>query len=305
MDRAGRFPRSAGPRRAPAAPNELAPPSRLSLFLRRALVRLSKKPLRHLGVFLLALLFAATGGYGAARGGHTDALMLALRDAGDAAARSFGFGIVQVDVHGARFLSRDELLQRAGVTAQSSLLLLNADSVRAGLKSDPRVAEATVRKFYPDRLEIVIEERQPFARWQRAGAVHLIARDGAVLQNDAGAEHADLPLVVGIGAEKRAAAFVELMEHFPTVRDEVRAGVLVAERRWNLRLKNGIDVRLPEEDPALALERLVALDESKQLLSRDVTMIDLRVPDRVAVGLSDEVAASLKQKTPKRRGADS
>jgi cell division protein FtsQ len=268
------------------------------------LVRLSSRPLRHSGIFLLALLFAATGGYGAARGGHADTLMIALRDAGDAAARSFGFGIVQVDIRGASILSRDELLRAASVTAQSSLLLLDPEGMRIALKRDPRIAEVTVHKFYPDRLDIVVEERQPFARWQRAGRTHLIARDGTVLRSDIASDGANLPLVVGSGAEKHAAAFVTLLDRFPAIRHEVRAGIFVAERRWNLRLRNGIDVRLPEEDPALALEQLVTLDKTVQLLSRDVSVIDLRVPERVSVSLSDE-AAALRRKTQKRKGADS
>jgi cell division protein FtsQ len=305
MDRAGDRNRAGASRRRPATQRDLAPPSRTTLFLRRVLVRLSKKPMRHLGIFLLLALFVGTGSYGAARGGHAEVLFVALQEAGDAAARSFGFGIVQVDIRGTRGIGREELLQRAGITPQSSLLLLNPEGVRAELKRDPRIAEATVRKFYPDRLEIVIEERQAYARWQRAGKVHLIARDGTVLENDVQSARTDLPLVVGAGAEKRAEAFFELVNRFPTVRGELRAGVFVAERRWNLRLQNGIDVRLPEEDPALALERLTALDRTRQIMSRDLTVIDLRAPDRVSVGLSEEAGAALKQKMPKRKGADS
>jgi cell division protein FtsQ len=65
-------------------------------------------------------------------------------------------------------------------------------------------------------------------------------------------------------------------------------------------------VQLPEDDPALALERLIALDKTRQLLTRDLTTIDLRAPDRVHVGLSPEAAdALLKQKATKRKGADS
>ena len=54
------------------------------------------------------------------------------------------------------------------------------------------------------------------------------------------------------------------------MRDQVRAAVLVAERRWNLMLKNGIDVRLPETDVEQALETLVELDRDKKLLTRDI-----------------------------------
>jgi cell division protein FtsQ len=71
---------------------------------------------------------------------------------------------------------------------------------------------------------------------------------------------------------------------------QLRASIFVAERRWNLRLNNGIDVRLPEGDIEEALDRLVALDRDKKLLSRDIVAVDLRLPDRVSVRLSDAAA---------------
>ena len=64
----------------------------------------------------------------------------------------------------------------------------------------------------------------------------------------------------------------------------------MAERRWNLKLKNGVDVRLPEADVARALDTLAELDRDKHLISRDITAIDLRLPDRVSVHLSDDAA---------------
>jgi cell division protein FtsQ len=305
MNRGASFTRAAGRRHASLAAGDYAPPSRVTLFLRRAFVRLSEPPLRRLGLMLFVMLFAGTGAYGAMRGGHVDSLLATAHEAGDTIARGFGFGIVHAEVRGMRVLGRDEILARAGVTDSSSLVLLNPDAMRDVLKAEPRIAEATVRKLYPDRLEIVVEEREPFARWQRGSKVHLIARDGTVLANDIENRVAELPLVVGIGAEKNAAALIDLMARFPSISDEVRAGIFIAERRWNLRLKNGIDVQLPEEDPALALERLIQLDRSRDLLTRDLTTIDLRVPDRVSVTLANDAAEALKQKTPKRKGADS
>src|SRR6266540_4233896 len=80
----------------------------------------------------------------------------------------------------------------------------------------------------------------------------------------------------------------------------------VGERRWNLRLKNGIDVRLPESDVAPALERLVALDREKNLITRDIVAIDLRLADRVTVRLTDAAAQARmdasKDKPKKRDG---
>ena len=103
-------------------------------------------------------------------------------------------------------------------------------------------------KLYPGRLHIAVTEREAFALWQKDGKVAVIADDGTVVEPFVGARFAKLPLVVGTGAETRAKDFLALLDNYPLIRDQLHAAVLVAERRWNVVLKNGIDVRLPETD---------------------------------------------------------
>jgi cell division protein FtsQ len=114
--------------------------------------------------------------------------------------------------------------------------------------------------------------------------------------------------VVGKGAERSAKDFLAVIDRYPDIRSQLRASILVAERRWNLRLTNGIDVRLPETDVEAALDRLVALDRDQKLLSRDITMVDLRLPDRVSVRLSDAAAQArdeaLAANKKKKKGGD-
>ena len=112
--------------------------------------------------------------------------------------------------------------------------------------TNPWIADAAVLKLYPDRLQIAITERRAFALWQRNGRVSVIADDGTVLQPFMEPRYRGLPLVVGRGAERQAKDFIGLIDRYPEIRSALRASVLVAERRWNLRLTNGLDVRLPE-----------------------------------------------------------
>ncbi|GIK81490.1 MAG: FtsQ-type POTRA domain-containing protein [Pseudorhodoplanes sp.] len=254
-------------------------------------------------VFLLCAL-----GYGAVRGGHADAALARIGAARDAFSVAAGFRTAHITITGNRKLSREDLLAAAGVSEQGSLLFLDADAARTRLKADPWIADATVLKLYPDRLTIAVIERQAFALWQKDGRARVIAEDGTVVQDVVDTRFADLPLVVGQGAEKRARDILAVAERFPAIRDQVRAYVFVAERRWNLRLKNGIDVRLPEDDPAQAFATLVTLDRDRKLLSRDVVAIDLRLADRVTVRLPHEAAAAraqaLKDRKTRRKGDD-
>ncbi len=231
-----------------------------------------------------------------------------LKDARDVAANSIGFRIAAISLSGQKEVSREEILTTAGVTGDASLLFLDADAARARLMANPWIADAAVLKLYPDRLQISITERQAFALWQKDGHVNVIAADGTVLEPFVEDRYLGLPLVVGHGAERQAKDFLAFLDRYPDLRAVLRASIMVAERRWNLRLKNGIDVRLPESNVGGALDRLVALDRDKKLLSRDITMIDLRLPDRVTVRLSDAAAAArddlLKANVKKKKGGD-
>jgi cell division protein FtsQ len=101
-----------------------------------------------------------------------------------------------------------------------------------------------------------------------------------------------LPLVVGVGAQHVAAEFLAKLVRYPMIAHQVEASVLVADRRWNLYLKGGVEVQLPEFAPERALQQLVELDRSKKLLARDIVKVDLRLPDRVTVRLSDDAYAA-------------
>jgi cell division protein FtsQ len=245
---------------------------------------------RGFGVAASTLFIIASLGYGMVKGGHVPEITARATDLRDAAANTVGFRIAAVALAGQKQVSREEILTTAGVTGRTSLLFLDAATARQRLKTNPWIADATVLKLYPDRLQVQVTERQAFALWQKDGRVAVIADDGTVLEPYVARRFTGLPLVVGSGAELKAREFLALVNRYPEIRDAVRASVLIAERRWNLRLKNGLDIRLPESDIERAFEVLVKLDHEKKLLSRDITAIDLRLPDRVTVRLSDSAA---------------
>jgi cell division protein FtsQ len=261
---------------------------------------------RGTGVIASILFILASVAYGGVKGDHVPTLVTALKDARDGLANAAGFRIVAIGLAGQFHVSREEVLATAGVTGRSSLLFLDVEEARERLKTNPWIADANVLKLYPGELQIRVTERVAFALWQKDGRVSVIADDGTVLEPYVAPTLIRLPLVVGAGADTRAKDFLALLDRYPQMRAFVRAAVLVGERRWNLRLKNGIDVQLPESDAAAGLERLVALDREKSLITRDIVAIDLRLPDRVTVRLSDAAAQAraeaLKDKKLKKKG---
>jgi cell division protein FtsQ len=275
-------------------------------WIERRCVRIARLPPRGFGIASSVLLLAGALGYGAIAGGHVADIVGWLKDARDQAANAAGFRIVAISLTGPKEVSREEVLTIAGVTGHASLLFLDAEAARTRLMANPWIADAAVLKLYPDRLQISVTERQAFALWQKDGTVNVIAADGTVLEPFVEDRYRGLPLLVGKGAERAGHDFLAVIDHYPDIGAALRASVFVAERRWNLRLEGGVDVRLPETNVEQALDRLVSLDREKKLLSRDIVMVDLRLPDRVTVRLSEAAAQAredaLKDKKKKKGG---
>lgn len=278
---------------------EREPPPRLIALVERYLPR-------RVGISMTLLLLIGSGGLGIVKGGHLQDFIAAVSDARNAMANSAGFRITSVVINGRKQLSQDEILAIGGVSGRSSLLFLDADDVRDKLKANPWIADATVLKLYPGQLMIEITERKAFALWQEAGRLSVIADDGALLEPYVSRRFLSLPLVVGKGAETQARDFLALLARYPQVKAVTKAAIYVGERRWNLRLKDGLDVRLPEQDVGNALAALSKLDKDDRLFSKDIVAIDMRLPDRLVVQLSDDAAKAredlFKDKKKKKAG---
>jgi cell division protein FtsQ len=274
---------------------------RWSIVLRTRLPRGS-------GIAAAALVILASLAYGVHKGGHLPALIAGMRDARDGLANAAGFRIRSIALAGNRHINREEILAVAGITGITSLLFLDVEDARDRLKANPWIADATVLKLYPGDLQIGIKEREAFALWQKDGRLSVIAHDGTVLEPYVAPQLIRLPLVVGRGAETKARDFLTLLGRYPDLRSRVQAAVMVGGRRWNLRLKNGVDVQLPESDVRTALERLAKLEQEQHLTTRDIAVIDLRLSDRVTVRLSERAAQAraeaLKEKKPAKKGRD-
>jgi cell division protein FtsQ len=256
---------------------------RLIAFLERHLPRRA-------GVAATVLLLSGTAGLGVVKGGHLEAFTSALSDTRNGLANSAGFRTTAVAINGRKQLSQDEVLASGGVNGRSSLLFLDAAAVRDKLKANPWIRDATVLKLYPGQLQIDIIERSAFALWQQGGRLSVISDDGVVLEPYVSRRFLSLPLVVGKGAETRARDFLALLARYPQVRAATKAAIFVGERRWNLRLKDGLDIRLPEIDVGNALATLSKLDREDRLFSRDIVAVDMRLPDRLTVQLSEDAA---------------
>ncbi|RMF11468.1 MAG: cell division protein FtsQ [Alphaproteobacteria bacterium] len=125
---------------------------------------------------------------------------------------------------------------------------------------------------------------------QSEGRFHLIDSAGVVITDEKLGRYADLPLVIGDGAQTAAASLMTVLAREPDLLADVRAAVRVGERRWDIVFRNGLRARLPEEGEARAWHRLATLVRNHDLMARAVHVVDLRKKDRLILRLTDEAA---------------
>ena len=275
---------------------------------RSAGVSLARRIPRHFGSALTLGFFAAVVSVGLWQGGHFEEFIHDHGEPHHAVARLAGLGLEQVTISGASQMRDNEVLAAAGLDWRVSLPFLDVNEVRTRLERVPLISSASVRKLYPNELAIGLTERAPHALWQLNGELFIIATDGTVIDLMQDPRFISLPLVVGDRANLRNNDYLNLLEAAGPLKNRIRAGTSISGRRWNLKMDNGMDVRLPERGAADAIGRLVKLQREQKILEKDVLAIDLRMPDRVIVRLTEEAASAradtLKQKKMRGKGVD-
>jgi cell division protein FtsQ len=199
-----------------------------------------------------------------------------------------GLAVQDVLVTGRVRTEPGRILKALAVERDDPILAFDPAGARRRLQALPWIRNATVERRLPDEIFLTLEERKPLALWQLDGRVRVIDDTGKPLNGVDPRRYADLPLVVGPGANGEARALLRAIDSEPDLAGRVAAAIRVSERRWTVNMDNGVRVQLPAENPAAAWSHLARIEQRQGLLQRDVRTIDLRQPDRMVVRMGEE-----------------
>jgi cell division septal protein FtsQ len=204
-----------------------------------------------------------------------------------------------INISGNRKLSRGEVLALLQPLQGRNMLHLDLDEVRRTLMTSPWVADASLRRELPGKVDVVIVERQPVAIGRFDEGLFLIDEHGNIV-DEFGPNHADfdLPIVDGLAPERgagdgapvdpdRASLAVRLLaalQHQPDLAARV-SQIDVHDSRDAILILKG-DVTLVHVGDDHFVERLLTYVELATALRERVDQIDtvdLRFGERVYV----------------------
>ena len=196
-----------------------------------------------------------------------------------------GFTTEALLLEGRHYADIDFLRALINVQPGDPLFSLSPSRAKILLEETEWVRHAHVERRLPGTIYIKIQERRPTALWLKDGALYLVDEDGAEIKTDRLERFSDLMIVSGDGGPAKVYTLAKILSSKPDLAERVRTAERVERRRWDLTLRNGLVIKLPEdENIGLALERIEKAHVESQLLDRPgLQVVDTRQDDRLVI----------------------
>ena len=291
----------ARPKAPPITPPEARPdirtevrkgpgPSKLSYRLSRAW---AKPIVRNAALAYLPLVVLAVAGWRvAAHDGLRGMIEAKIVSVVEHIAARPEFAVRGVAVVGGSEELQAEVRRTLDIKPGISSLNLDVEELRHRVEALGAVKTATVQFDPHGTLSVAVVERIAAALFRRADRVLVMLDSGGVEIDPAGprADHPELPVILGAGAQDRVGEVIALLGAAPDMVTRLRAFVRVGERRWDVVLEPDMLIKLPAIGSVDALSRIMALHYGEELLDRDIAVIDMCLPERPSLRMTPEAA---------------
>ena len=194
-----------------------------------------------------------------------------------------GFEVADIYLEGRHYTDVDAIKAILNIEKGDPIFMFKPEPAQEMLENLSWVKSAKVERQLPDAVYVEIKERVPMAIWQRNKRFSLIDTEGIVLTDRKLERFKDFIIVVGDDVPKCAPPFFKLLRAEPEIYKKIEAAKSVSGRRWDLVLKSGAVVKLPEEEVELAMRRLATMQEDENIMDKNIKAIDVRELSRITV----------------------
>lgn len=217
-----------------------------------------------------------------------DALNLFIAELRDSFQNRPEFLVNLMAIDGAGGHLAEDIREVAAIDFPISSFELDLEHIRKQISGLDPVKSAEVRIRPGGILQVEVIERLPALVWRTREGLEMLDETGTRVDALANrGDRPDLPLIAGEGANRHVTEALALLAAARPLGERLRGLVRVGDRRWDVVLDRDQRVLLPPDQPVRALERVIALAEVQDLLDRDLAVVDMRLPSRPTVRMSE------------------
>lgn len=223
-----------------------------------------------------------------------DTFVATLADIRDTVEQRPEFMVKLMAIDGASDGVSDDIRAVIPVEFPISSFDMDLDAMRETIVALDAVKSARLKVRQGGVLQIDVTERVPVALWRRDEGLLLIDREGVATDVALSrSDYPDLPVIAGEAADAAVVEALDLVAALGPLAGRFRGLVRMGERRWDVVLDRGQRVQLPSTGGVAALERAIAMDQAVDLMARELTTVDLRLPDRPTLRMSEYAVQEL------------
>jgi cell division protein FtsQ len=177
-------------------------------------------------------------------------------------------------------VSREQVKLIVGKHLKGNFFTLDLIKARDAFEKLPWARNVSLRRRWPDRLEVAIEEHQELARW---GSIALVDTHGELFHAASGS---DLPVFYGPGdgVIEIASQYGEFSKALKVANLEIANLTLTPRRAWQVTTQNGMVIELGRVEMQSRLEKFVSVYSAAiSGLNKKIAYADLRYPNGFAV----------------------
>ena len=194
-----------------------------------------------------------------------------------------GYIVQNVQVTGRDRVPGKDLLDALGIQRGMPLFAYDPHAAQGRVDQLTGVQTVFIERRWPNTIFVRLNERQPVARWQKNDVVQLIDQTGGLVAAKDTDDLTRYPILIGDDVTAQIAPLFQLLQGQPDLLKQLKAATWVGERRWDLTLQNNIVIKLPAQNPQLAIAQLMKLVQQDHIFDKDLELVDLRLPGQAII----------------------
>jgi len=165
-----------------------------------------------------------------------------------------------------------------------SIFSVSLNKIKDKLSECDCVQDVRISRSMPDKLKVEVINQEPAAILQKDKRFYFITKTNNIMKIRNSENIDSLIIFTGKNSEEHALYLLGVLSVDANIFSQIDSVMRVGERRWDVRMKNGTEIKLPEKDPEIAWTRFLKLSqESDELRDNKAKIVDLRINAKVYI----------------------
>ena len=205
-------------------------------------------------------------------------LLIIVSTIGNNSINNLSFYKVQaINISGLDQKNNQILLNEIKNLKLENIFLINKNEIIKLINKNSLIEKYEVFKKYPYTINIRIEKTEFFAKINKNGKTYLIGSNGKLTFSDT--DHKELPYVFGKPNINEFIKFKKIVDSSEFTYYQIKDLYYFPSKRWDLKLKNNILLKLPNNFSKETLDLLYKFLESYE--GENFSIIDARISNQI------------------------